>query len=58
MKRRYMRVNMTGSVKTIATAMEIVMIPPRNMMSTSPAAILVQLSNPQSWALRRAAVNE
>ena len=58
MKRRYIIVSRMGRVQMIAIDMEIVMIPPRVMASTSPAAIFVQLSKPQSWALRRADVNE
>jgi hypothetical protein len=57
-KRRYMIVSRIGRVKKITIDMVNVMIPPRITVSTIAAAMLVQLSNPQSWAVRRAAVNE
>jgi hypothetical protein len=53
-----MIVSRIGRVKKITIDMVNVMIPPRITVSTIAAAMLVQLSNPQSWAVRRAAVNE
>jgi predicted RNA-binding protein with EMAP domain len=58
MKRRYITVNNIGIVNKMATAVAIVMIPPRKIASTISLAMFVQLSNPQSCVLRSADASE